>query len=32
MTYWNVEFVSVYVNGWPAIYAITRRDVTRNEN
>ena len=29
--YWNVEFVSVYVNGWPQVFAISRTAIKKND-
>ena len=31
LKYWNVEFVSVYVNGWPQVFAVSRREITLNQ-
>ena len=31
MKYWNVDFVVYYVNGWPRVFIITKRDVEAGE-
>ena len=31
MKFWNIDFVVYYVNGWPRIFMITRRDIKANE-
>ena len=31
MKYWNVDFVVYYINGWPRVFIIAKRDVAADE-